>query len=149
MAFTSSMLGLGGSSSSMPSTYREVPLSHLRTAHQDGSPHNDRNPGCVFPFRTPVSFDEHLRGNISNNSQDLRLEQSKFGSVIGKSVFTPKSNILEVQPSLLHIVMGVGEKVISHLEKEIGNNCLFFYRTNRKIKGVTIVMNWRTNLLKE
>jgi len=42
MAFTSSMLGLGGSSSSMPSTYREVPLSHLRTAHQDGSPHNDR-----------------------------------------------------------------------------------------------------------
>ena len=29
--------------------------------------------------------------------------------------------------------LGVGEKVISHLEKEIGNNCLFFYRTNQKI----------------
>ena len=42
MAFTSSVLGLGGSSSSLPSTYREVPLSHLRTAHQDGSPHNER-----------------------------------------------------------------------------------------------------------
>ena len=30
MAFTFSMLGLGGSSSSMPSTYRDVSLSHLR-----------------------------------------------------------------------------------------------------------------------
>ncbi len=29
--------------------------------------------------------------------------------------------------------LGVGEKVISNLEKEIGKNCLFFYRTNLKI----------------
>jgi len=29
--------------------------------------------------------------------------------------------------------LGVGEKVIPHLEKKIGNNCLFFYRTNQKI----------------
>ncbi|XP_023347134.1 uncharacterized protein LOC111715959 [Eurytemora carolleeae] len=131
MAYVSAMIGHQAQSAYWPSIFRMVPREHLFHYHKNGSPHNPSNQDCMFEWRTPTSLHQDLLASEADNlSRNAREKGGWHGSMAGRPAFKPYQHILEVLPSNLHLVLGIGGSVIDNLEDNLGIVIVPFHKTN-------------------
>ncbi|XP_023347131.1 uncharacterized protein LOC111715954, partial [Eurytemora carolleeae] len=120
LAFTSAFQGHQGQAAWNCSLFSYSEKPHLLEGHKDGSPHNVSNPACIksVTLRTVKEMEDDYQANVLSK-KGLRAEGMFHGSIIGKMIFKPVENILQVKCSQLHLFMGVASGLVDKFENNL------------------------------